>query len=317
MTSGPGADTGGAIPADNAHRATTAPQPTALAPVAAFAYLPDALGLAASTLLARLEFWDDRVVHTTFPSRGLTESRLLDPADVASALAGRRVLRTGVLGPDALFVVQRGATVYTGVWSPPRRWSAALMRGGLVTDRLTLPMPGAVVVTGSDGRHALFAATARPVAGRAGLAQPLYRYPAFNINTNETICTGSHIFGGDPWRTLDDFFESFFAAELTGRGRSRRHPDDLLARWRELDGAAEYPPDDLVPVADPPDRFAMADLLRWLEAGMPFALPLAPLAEVGADADDDTDDDEWWGEEEHGDDTPEVDGDDAAAEAAA
>lgn len=318
MSSGPNAAGGGAIPTDGPDRRADAPQSAALAPVAAFRYLPDALGLATSTLLARLEFWDDRLVHTTFPARGLAESRLLDPADLASALAGRRVLRTGLLGPDALFVVQRGATTHTGVWSPPRRWPTALMRGGLVTDRLMLPMPGAVVVTGSDGRHALFAATARPAAGCAGLAQPLYRYPAFNLNTNETICAGSHIFGGDPWRTLDDFFESFFAAELTGQGRSRRHPDDLLARWRELDGAADYPLADLVPVADPPERFAMANLLRWLEAGMPHALPLAPHAGAWAEGvDDDADDDEGWDEGEDEDDLSGAGGDGAAVEAAA
>lgn len=162
-----------------------------------------------------------------------------------------------------------------------------------MTDRFTLPMPGAVVVTGSDGRHALFAATARPAAGRAGLAQPLYRYPAFNINTNETICAGSHIFGGDPWRTLDDFFESFFAAELTGRGRSRRRPDDLLAHWRELDGEAKYPLADLMSVAEPPEHFALADLLGWLEAGVPWAM--APFAGAGLPGEepDDAFDDDW------------------------
>ena len=41
--------------------------------------------------------------------------------------------------------------------------------------------------------------------------------------------------------------KSQFSPTGDSRGRSRRHPDDLLAFWSELDRVATYPLDDLVP----------------------------------------------------------------------
>ena len=179
------------------------------------------------------------------------------------------------------------------------------MRGGTVTDRFVLPMPGAVVVTGSDRRFAIFAAPERPPRG-AGLSRALYRFPAFNLHENETVCVGSHAFSGDPWRTMDEFFESFVAPELTGRGRSRRHPVELLDLWRELDGRDEFPTDDLVPVGGGRGTFTLAGLFRWLAAGMPHSVavglddrvqpPGAGDAEGGDEDDGTGDEDGDWEE---------------------
>lgn len=307
MTTITGPETGG----------DAAPAPGATAPSAAFGFLPDAARLPASTLLARIELLSDRIVVQSFMKEGgheghravaLPESWLVHPDALASALAGRRALATGLLGPDTLFVSQVGATTYTGVWVPPGIRAAALMRGGAVTDRFLLPMPGAVVVTGSDRRFAIFAAPERPPRG-AGLSRVLYRFPAFNLHENETICVGSHAFSGDPWRTMDEFFESFFAPELTGRGRSRRHPAALLNLWRELDGRDEFPTDDLIPVGGGRGTFTLAGLFRWLAAGMPHSVAVGLEArertavashEQGGDMDDDGgeigDDDGDWEE---------------------
>jgi hypothetical protein len=281
---------------------------SATTPLAEFAFLPDADQLPESTLLARVELMRDRiVVHSFFNEGGPPESWVVHPDVLASAFAGRQAVHTGLLGPDTLFVAQVGATTYTGVWAPPRRRAAAIMRGGVVTHRFVLPMPGALAVTGSDRRFAVFAAPTRPERGAAGLEQALQRFPAFNLHENETICVGSHAFSGDPWRTIDEFFESFFAPELTGHGRSRRYPGDLLALWEELDRREAFPVDDLVPVGDGHGRFTLAGLFRWLGAGMPHSVAIglvadprgqaaADTAEDQDDADDgDTDDEDWEG----------------------
>ena len=95
------------------------------------------------------------------------------------------------------------------------------------------------------------------------------------------------------------FFESFFAPELTGRGRSRRHPVELLDLWRELDGRDLFPADDLVPIGGGRGTFTLAGLFRWLAAGMPHSVAVGLEArertgvagnEEGDDEDDDSDD---------------------------
>ncbi len=168
---------------------------------------------------------------------------------------------TGLLPPDALFYVRRGRAEFDAIWVAPRPWAV------LVRDRLErsprayrLPMPGLVFVCGrGSGFLAVYAAAARPAPGPRGDATQLYHCPAFNVHDNGTVCKGYHHFSDDPARVADDFFGSYFAAEITGRGRSRRHPDDLEALWREIDGGEAYPVADLVP------HMTIGELRRWLK----------------------------------------------------
>lgn len=235
--------------------------------------LPADATVGASQLRARVDLYEDRVLLHTYEAAGLAQTRLVHPEDLAAAFAGWRTVDTGLLGPDTLFVATVGRATCTAVWVPPRVWEAAIMRGGQVTHRLRLPMPGAIALSSSDRRFALFAAKERPGPGRGGLAVELFRFPAFNLHTNHTICTGSHPFSGDPWRLAEEFFASYFATEITGRGCSRRHPHDLLALWEELDGRADYPLDDLVPAGDGGGTFRVRDLLNWVRGGMTHFMP--------------------------------------------
>ena len=71
--------------------------------------------------------------------------------------------------------------------------------------------------------------------------------PAAEFDTGRA-CMGSHEFPADASRVPEAFFESYFSAvESTGRGRSRRHPDDVGQLWNELHGQASFPLGDLVP----------------------------------------------------------------------
>ena len=253
--------------------------------------LPADATVGASQLRARVELYEDRVLLHTYEGAELARTRLVHPEDLAAAFAGWRTVDTGLLGPDTLFVATVGRATCTAVWVPPRVWATAIMRGGLVTHRLRLPMPGAIALTSSDRRFALFAARERPEPGRRGLGVELFRFPAFNLHTNHTVCTGSHPFTGDPWRLAEEFFASYFATEITGRGCSRRHPHDLLALWEELDGRADYPLDDLVPAGDGGGTFRVRDLLAWVRGGMAHVMPIAA-------GEGDTGDDEEFLEEE-------------------
>jgi hypothetical protein len=90
----------------------------------------------------------------------------------------------------------------------------------------------------------VFAAKARP----STQSDAVYRCPTFNVFETGRVCTGSHAFPADASRVPEAFFESYFSAvESTGRGRSRRHPDDVGQLWNELQGKTSFPVDDLMP----------------------------------------------------------------------
>lgn len=190
-----------------------------------------------------------------------TAARPIDFGDLIAILAPEVDIDTDLLPPDALFYVRRGRAEFDAVWVAPRRWDV------LVRDRLErpprayrLPMPGLVFVCGrGSGFLAVYAAAERPRPGPRGDATQLYHCPAFNVHDNGTVCKGYHHFSDDPARVAGDFFGSYFATEITGRGRSRRHPDDLEALWREIDGQEEYPLPDLVP------HMTVGELRRWLK----------------------------------------------------
>lgn len=190
-----------------------------------------------------------------------TAARPIDFGDLIALLAPEVDVDTGLLPPDALFYVRRGRAEFDAVWIAPRRWDV------LVRDRLErppraygLPMPGLVFVCGrGSGFLAVYAAAERPYRGPRGDATQLYHCPAFNVHDNGTVCKGYHHFSDDPARVAGDFFGSYFATEITGRGRSRRHPDDLESLWREIDGGEAYPLADLVP------HMTVGELRRWLK----------------------------------------------------
>ncbi len=179
-------------------------------------------------------------------AEAVTRTRLVSALDVAHALARELDLDTGLLPREALWWSKTAAGIRVAVWREPKVWTVRLReRYDAKPRRLRLPMPGLVFVC-LPGRQPpyVFAAKMRP----AELADVLYRCPTFNVFDTARVCTGSHEFPADASRVPEAFFESYFSAvESTGRGRSRRHPDDVGALWSELRGQQSFPLDDLIP----------------------------------------------------------------------
>ena len=77
--------------------------------------------------------------------------------------------------------------------------------------------------------------------------QQLFRAPAFNVFRDGRVCPGSHRFPEDVGLIPESFFQSFFSLTGDTRNRSKKHPDNLIALWEEIDGTTAYPMEDLVP----------------------------------------------------------------------
>ncbi|GAI99783.1 unnamed protein product, partial [marine sediment metagenome] len=89
----------------------------------------------------------------------------------------------------------------------------------------------------------IFAAKKRPVK----LSDKIYHAPLFNIFDHGGSCPGTHKFPQNIKEIPESFFLSFFTKEAAYRSRSKKHPEDLLKLWEELDGKKRYPLKDLVP----------------------------------------------------------------------
>ena len=188
-------------------------------------------------------------------------TKTIDRDEVAALFAPEVDVDSGNLPPGCFRSLRRGRAVRDLVWVAPRVWDVSV-KGRLEEPARAyrVPMPGLVFVCGrGDGFLALYAAREHPARGPLGDRAQLYHAPAYNVHDNGTVCKGNHHFTDDPLEAVGDFFRSYFAPEITGRGRSRRHPEDLEALWRELDGQEEYPCDDLV------EAMTVGDLCTWLK----------------------------------------------------
>lgn len=172
--------------------------------------------------------------------------RPVSAVDVARTLASELDLDSGLLPPDCLWWARTAGGDRVAVWCEPRVRTVRLReRYGEPPKRFRLPLPGLVFVC-LPARQApyVFAARGRPTEPDS----PLFHAPFYNVFSSGRVCVGSHAFPSDPARVPDAFFESNFSvAPDTAREKSRRHPDDVGALWRELHRQGVFPLEDLVP----------------------------------------------------------------------
>ena len=206
--------------------------------------LPRDLDMETDPLQVRLDFHRESVVLHDYGD-GAAKSRLVSAMDVAHALASELDLDSGLLPVEALWFVKTAGGTRVAVWRAPQLWTLRLrVEYGQRARRFRLPMPGLVFVCPSAGQvPAVFAARQRPRSSD----EPLFHCPTFNVFRDGRICPGTHVFPRDPSRIPEDFFKSHFSPTGDSRGRSRQHPEDLLALWTELHDQQEYPLDDLLP----------------------------------------------------------------------
>jgi hypothetical protein len=192
-------------------------------------------------LEARLDLFTDFVVLSKFFAGEVSEQYVVDPAEVAAALAGLD-LGSGLLPENCLFWSKKGGWERLGLYLPPQTW--------LVTVRdedqaWRIPLPG-LVFTGHEYHYSLWAVTDRPADSRT----PLYLAPCPNVSP-EGVCRGSAPFpraaSTTIWQAVEVFFSSKFNRDLAN-AKSQAYPDCILDQWRALNraGAETYPTADLV-----------------------------------------------------------------------
>lgn len=197
-------------------------------------------------LQAQINIYEESITVST-QRNGRSEVRLVAADDIAHALSGRMAFQSPVLGADAIWWgVGRDGSVL-GLWRPPAIKQVAMqLEAFQPPKRFRLPMPGMVFACTPGMPPRVYAAKERPATADA----QLYHSPTFNTYRDGRVCPGSHRFPEDPNLIPESFYLSFFSHTGNSDGRSVRHPEILQALWEELDGADEYPLDDLVPLCD-------------------------------------------------------------------
>ena len=217
--------------------------------------MPPELEVEEDPLRLRLDFHDESVILHDYDARGVVTTRLVSALDVAHALASELDLTTGLLPPEALWLVKRSTGTWVTIWQGPGTHTVHLKTGlAAPPRRYRLPLPGLVFLCPPGGQApSVFAARARPRRPE----DQLFHAPFYNVFPSGRICTGTHPFPRDPARVPAAFFESYFSAALdTAGGKSRRHPEDIGRLWAELDKRREYPLDDLI------EHLTVADAMR-------------------------------------------------------
>lgn len=191
-------------------------------------------------LQMRLDLYQDMIVARKFHQGKGGPLYVLDPLDLATVLADLTI-STGLLPEGCLFWSRKDGAERIGVYVPPKVWPVSI-QGQERTWRV--PLPGLVFV-GFGKKYGMYAVKERP----AGWKVKLYNAPCPNVSGN--VCTGSAPFpeasAATIWQAVEAFFTSGFNNHLVNN-KSRQHPNDVLAVWRELHEARarRYPLGDLV-----------------------------------------------------------------------
>ena len=204
--------------------------------------LPESLDVPPDELQVRLDFYRDSVLMHLL-DRGVITTRMVSARDVTLALLSSVPIESGVLPEGSLWWGQGPDGVVVALWRMPKVWKVALQTEPFKPPlRFRLPMPGLIFICQAGRPPRIFAAKKRPTSPE----EYIYHAPLFNLFENGLACPGTHKFPADVGEIPESFFTSFFTREAVPGGRSKKHEDNLLALWEELDGKKRYPVGDLV-----------------------------------------------------------------------
>lgn len=189
----------------------------------------------------QLQFFDSAIRLDVLDGE-IRETRLVSPLDVSRALASTISMETGLLPPDVVWWGNNRNGPLWAFWEPPQTRKVALqLKAFEAPERMELAFPGALFFCKPNAPPWLWACPKRP----ENLEQPIFHFPAYNIFGSGRTCPGSHKYPPDVGLIPADFFMSFFTPAGDIMGRSKKHPENLSAMWREQIGQPAYPLGDL------------------------------------------------------------------------
>jgi len=230
------------------------PLPNAELPAPFQRVLPG-MGVKKDKLRAALYIYEESIVMQDV-TKDNAAFKVIDPLDLANALAGEMSFGSGLLPGDedtmnTLWWTNSKDGQVTAVWMPPgvRRLALSVKDDG-PPERYDVPLPGLIFLCRPGFPPWVYAVTRRPASPK----DKAYKAPLANVYDNGNSCPGSHNYPVAVAAIPEHFLRSFFTHHVQGQ-RSKKHSGDITLMWQELDkaGAKQYPLGDLYyhgPVSD-------------------------------------------------------------------
>lgn len=196
-----------------------------------------------------LKFYDFGIMlHRTHDDGSETEYPI-DPAQLASVLAARVELNTGLLTGNTIYIATQGIKRLVVEYRPPQK-TGIFLDGS--TNAIRIPMPGLLLFrAGAETpRYALYAVKKRPDT----MDTPLYHAPLPNIYQQGNICWGTVnrvSKDGLASNHLDEDWKLLLGSSFGNHGvpnRSKSHPKDIREKYAAMEArkTRTYPTTDLI-----------------------------------------------------------------------
>ncbi len=206
--------------------------------------LPKELRVGKDKLILRLDFYSEAIVMQDMETKG-GAFRMVSAHDLSHALASELSFTSGLLPENTLWWTNTRRGPLVALWVEPRVRRLALVEDyGKKPKRFNVPMPGLIFICNQGRPPAVWAAFHRP----KGPKDKVYHAPLTNIYFHGESCPGSNKYPDVIEDIPESFFQSFFTHAVQSGDRSKKHPNNVVGLWKELDKkkAETFPLSDLV-----------------------------------------------------------------------
>jgi hypothetical protein len=199
------------------------------------------LGIKKDRLLSRLDFYEECIVMETF-DKNESGFRLVDPGDITRAFEKDYSFSSGFLSANTLWTSFSKKFQTTAIYFEPGRRRLAVRVKENQVDRYYIPLPNLLFILRPGQPPWVYAVPERP----SGPRSRVYSAPFPNVYANGHTCGGNNRYPAEITEIPENFLRSFFTLEGL-HGHSKKHEDNILKLWKELDKAKakEYPLYDL------------------------------------------------------------------------
>lgn len=197
-------------------------------------------GVNKQTLKASFDLYNESVIMTRYENGEAITSYEVSSKDLAAALSGQQIT-TGLLPRNCLFYGFTGQNERIGIYQPPSKKTLTVQ---FYSERqITIPLPG-LVFFGVGLNYYIFAVKNKWPEEK----DRLFKAPFPNVYRSGKVCVGNVSFPICSPKTihhaLELFLSSGFNRDLSDM-KSKTQRNNVLHKWATLQGAEQYPLNDL------------------------------------------------------------------------
>jgi hypothetical protein len=205
--------------------------------------IPEELGVPVDPLRIRLDFHYQAIELTEFEG-DLSSTRIVSAMDIMNVLSSEVGVGSGLLPPNTLWWKNTHKGPLYAIYVEPCKHKVAVSptEPSKPLKRYEIPLPGLIFLCTAGEPPRVYAVKDRP----SKATDKVYKAPLLNMFEEGRSCPGNNDYPEKPEDVILTFFISYFSVAANVSNRSRKHPDNILNLWKELDMKNKFPVDDLM-----------------------------------------------------------------------